>query len=79
MKVLIHRKAEMFTHDHTVDHSGTSLVVPWLRLCTSTAGDTGSIPRQGTKIPLVLGAVQKDKKKKKIGHSDESISNFHKL
>ena len=29
---------------------GTSLVVQWLRLLTSTAGDTGSIPSQGTKI-----------------------------
>ena len=29
----------------------TSLVVQWLRLCTSTAGGTGSIPGLGTKIP----------------------------
>ena len=29
---------------------GTSLVVQWLRLCTSTVGAAGSIPRQGTKI-----------------------------
>ena len=28
-----------------------SLVVQWLRLCASTAGDAGSIPGQGTKIP----------------------------
>ena len=27
----------------------TSLVVQWLRLCTSTAGGTGLIPGQGTK------------------------------
>ena len=30
---------------------GTALVVRWLRLCTSTTGDAGSIPGQGTKIP----------------------------
>ena len=30
---------------------GTSLAVRWLRLCASTAGDTGLIPCQGTKIP----------------------------
>ena len=29
----------------------TSLVVQWLRLCTSTAGGMGSIPGWGTKIP----------------------------
>ena len=29
---------------------GTSLAVQWLRLCASTAGGTGSIPGQGTKI-----------------------------
>ena len=29
----------------------TSLVVQWLRLRTSTAWGTGSIPGQGTKIP----------------------------
>ena len=31
--------------------TGTSLVVQWLRLCTSNAGAWGSIPAQGTKIP----------------------------
>ena len=30
---------------------GTSLVVQWLGLCTSTAEGVGSIPGQGTKIP----------------------------
>ena len=30
---------------------GTSLVVQWLRPCASTAGGTGLIPGQGTKIP----------------------------
>ena len=31
--------------------TGTSLVVQWLRLCTSNAGGWGSIPAPGTKIP----------------------------
>ena len=30
---------------------GTSLAAQWLRLCTFTAGDAGSIPGRGTKIP----------------------------
>ena len=30
---------------------GTSLVVQWLRLCTSNAGDAALIPGWGTKIP----------------------------
>ena len=30
---------------------GTSLAVQWLRLCASTAGNTGLIPGDGTKIP----------------------------
>ena len=34
---------------------GTSLVVQWLRLCTSTAGGEGSNPGCGTNIP---GAAQ---------------------
>ena len=32
-----------------------SLVVQWLRLCTPNAGDTGSIPGWGTKIPHAIG------------------------
>ena len=34
---------------------GTSLAVQCLRLCASTAGDAGSIPGQGTKIPHAAG------------------------
>ena len=34
-----------------IKNSGTSLVVQWLRLRTSNAGDVGSISGQGTKIP----------------------------
>ena len=33
------------------EETGTSLVVQWLRLRTPNAGDTGSIPDRGTKIP----------------------------
>ena len=39
---------------------GNLLAVQWLGLCASTAGDTGSIPGQGTKI---LHATQPKKKK----------------
>ena len=38
---------------------GTSLVVKWLRLCASNAGDAGSIPGQGTKIPYATYQGQK--------------------
>ena len=31
-----------------------SLVVQWLKFCASTAGGTGSIPNQGTKIPHAM-------------------------
>ena len=41
---------------------GTSLVVQWLRLYASTAGGTGSIPCQGTKILHVACQGQKKKK-----------------
>ena len=41
---------------------GTSLAVQWLRLCTSTAGGTGSIPGQGTKIPHAMQCNQKKEK-----------------
>ena len=39
--------------DYEMSTSRTSLVVQWLRLCTSTAGGEGLIPGQGTKIPHV--------------------------
>ena len=41
---------------------GEFLVVQWLELHASTAGDMGLIPGQGTKI---LHAVQRGQKKKK--------------
>ena len=43
---------------------GTSLVVHWLRLHTSTAGGTGSIPVQGTKIPHASQPKNQNIKKK---------------
>ena len=45
------------------DRDGTSLVVQWLRLCSSTSGGLGSIPGQGTKIWHATWRGQKKKKK----------------
>ena len=47
----------------------TSLVVQWLRLCTSTAGDAALIPSQGTQIPT-CHAVQPTQK---IKNKNEAI------
>ena len=44
--------------------AGTSLVVQWLRLRTSTAGGVGLIPGGRTKIPHALWCAAKKKKKK---------------
>ena len=44
---------------------GTSLVVQWLRLCSSNAGDVSLILGWGIKIPRALWGVQNLKKKKK--------------
>ena len=43
---------------------GTFLAVQWSRLHASTAGATGSMPDQGTKIPHITWCSQKKKKKK---------------
>ena len=40
---------------------GTSLAIHWLRLHSSSAGDMGSVPSQGSKIPC---ALQPQKRKK---------------
>ena len=53
-------------------HCGTSLVVQWLRLCTSTAGSLGLIPGQGTKIPHAMQCQKRGKKKKRLLHLAES-------
>ena len=47
---------------------GTSLVVQWLRDCTSTAGVKGLIPGQGTKIPHAERHCQKKKKERKLSY-----------
>ena len=56
-------------------YQGTSLAVQWLRLCASNAGDAGSIPLWGTKVPR---ASRPKKKKKKYcisqGPSREQIA-----
>ena len=39
--------------------------VQWLGLCTSTAGDVGSIPGRGSQIPQAFWCGQKKKKKTK--------------
>ena len=41
---------------------GPSLAVQWLRLCAPSAGGTGSIPGQGTKIPHATQCAQRKKK-----------------
>ena len=48
---------------------GTSLVVQWLRLCTSTAGVTGSIPDWETTIPRATEYSLKRKKEGSPSHS----------
>ena len=42
---------------------GTSLLVQWLRLPTSNAGNVGSILGQGTKIPHAEAKIQKHNQK----------------
>ena len=49
---------------------GTSLVVQLLRLQASTAGGTGSIAGQGSKIPHTTEHGQKERKKKKVGKGE---------
>ena len=46
--------------------SGTSLVVQWLGLRASTAGDTGSIPGWGTKIPHASCPIPPPKKEREV-------------
>ena len=45
---------------------GASLVVQWLRLCASVAGNRGSIPGWGTKIPHATWLGKKKNKNKKL-------------
>ena len=50
---------------------GTSLMVQWLRVCTSTAGGTGSIPSRRLRSHLPCSAA---KKRKKILKQNETKS-----
>ena len=45
--------------------TGSSLVVQWLRLHTSTAEGTGSMPGRGAKISHAVWCDQKEKKQRK--------------
>ena len=51
--------------DATRCRPGTSLLVHLLRLCSSSAGYTGSMPARRTKIPYAAQCSQKLKNKKK--------------
>ena len=54
-----------FQNDHQkLVSTGTSLAVQYLRLRASNAGGEGSIPSQGTNIPLAR--LNGKKKKKKV-------------
>ena len=57
-------------------YMGTSLVVRWLRLCTSTAGGPGSIPGRGTEIlhPACC-AVQQNKTKQNKKNEFVTVTN----
>ena len=55
------------SNDSKASGTGTSLVVQWLILCASSAGDTSSIPGWGTKV-LSSHGVQPKKKTLKHEH-----------
>ena len=40
--------------DFKTYQAGTALVVQWLRLHALNAGDSGSIPGRGTKVPQAI-------------------------
>ena len=48
---------------HENYQAGTSQVVQWLKLCAANAGDVGSIPSWGTKIPHAMSHSLKIKNK----------------
>ena len=49
---------------------GTSLVVQWLRLCTSNVRDKGSTPGWGTKISHAMWCSQKNKNAIQSSHPE---------
>ena len=46
-------------------HSGNSLAVHWLGLCTFTAGGLGSIPGQGNKTPTYIPKMMENRRSNK--------------
>ena len=58
------------------DGLGTSLVVQWVRHWAYTAGDTGSIPSLGTKIPQATQHSQKIEEKKSYDGIKETGFSF---
>ena len=48
---MLHSKDIEWLNGYKNKTCGTSLVVQWLRLCTSNAGGTVSFPVSGTKMP----------------------------
>ena len=53
--------------------SGTSLMVQWLRLHASKAGDVGSVPGWGTKILHASWHGQKRKGRKKSRYREDFL------
>ena len=53
----------------------SSLVVQWLRLHTSTAGDAGSIPGQEAKIPHAAHEAKRKKKQVTLWEVNEELAN----
>ena len=62
----IKKQRHYFANKCHVSFLGTSMVVQWLRRHVSNAGEAGSIPGRGTKIPHGEWCVQKFEIKKKI-------------
>ena len=72
----IHKNSGTFKEEKKKSHSswkkkkkrGVSLVVQWFRLRASTAGDMGSIPAWGSKVPHAVchGQTHFLKKRKKL-------------
>ena len=55
----IKKQRHYFANKCHVSFLGTSMVVQWLRRHVSNAGEAGSIPGRGTKIPHGEWCVQK--------------------
>ena len=47
-------------------------MVQWLKLCVSNAGDMGSIPGWGTKIPHAAQGSQRERERKKKKDAQEN-------